>query len=62
MKKVIAWAAVIGIPSALELAFGINETGGRIALVLLCWSVFAIPLVFLGKKILEAVEKELMHY
>jgi O-antigen/teichoic acid export membrane protein len=62
MKRVIKWASVIGIISALELAFGINETGGRIALVLLCWSVLSIPLVLLGKKILDAVDRDLMNY
>jgi hypothetical protein len=62
MKRVIKWASVIGILSALELSFGIDKTGGQVALVLLCWSVFSIPLVLFGKKILDAVERDLRHY
>jgi hypothetical protein len=62
MKRTIKWAVVIGILSALELAFGIDETGGRVALVLLCWSVIAIPLVLLGKKILADIAQDIRNY
>jgi hypothetical protein len=62
MKRSIKWAAVIGIMSALELAFGIDETGGRVALVLLSWSVFSIPLVLVGKRIFDDIDKDLRHY
>jgi hypothetical protein len=62
MKRTIKWASVIGIISALELVFGIDEPGTRIALVLLCWSVFSIPLVLVGKRIFDDIDKDLRHY
>jgi hypothetical protein len=62
MKRVIKWASVIGILSALELSFGIDKTGGQVALVLLCWSVFSIPLVLVGKRIFDDIDKDLRHY
>jgi hypothetical protein len=62
MKSTIKWASVIGALSALELAFGINETGGAVALVLICWSVFSIPLVLVGKRIFDDIDKDLRNY
>jgi hypothetical protein len=62
MKKIIKWAAVVGILSVLELAFGIDETGSSVALILLCWSVFSIPLVLLGKKIFADIAQDIRDY
>ena len=44
MRTIIILAIVFGIASALELAFGINDTGEKFALILLVWCCTSIPL------------------
>lgn len=62
MKTIITLAIVIGIFSALELAFGINETGAKIALVTLVWCFAVFPLVVAVDLISQIVDSEYRGY
>jgi Na+/H+-dicarboxylate symporter len=44
MKTASKWAIIIAVIAGLELAFGINDTGGKVALALLVWSCLSIPI------------------
>lgn len=43
LHQVIMMAVLVAIAAALELTFGINDTGCTIALVLLVWGCMSIP-------------------
>lgn len=44
MKKLITWAAVVALLSILELIYGVNSTGEKVAVVLLSWSLILPPI------------------
>ncbi len=56
MKTIITLAVVIGIFAALELYFGIDDTGGKIALVMLVWSCISIPVTLSIDCIIVAIQ------
>ena len=58
MKTIIILAIVIGIFSALELAFGINDTGGKVALIILVWCCASIPVGMVVTRFFEIVGYE----
>lgn len=58
MKTIITLAIVIGITAALELAFGIDETGAKFALVILVWCFAFMPLVICVDLISQIVDYE----
>ena len=58
MNKLITLAVVIGILAALELAFGINDTGAKVALILLVWCCASIPLSLVIGRFFEIVGYE----
>lgn len=43
VRGVVILALLVALGSALELVFGVNDTGATVALVLLCWSSLAVP-------------------
>lgn len=58
MKTIITLAIVIGIFAALELALGINDTGAKVALILLVWCCASIPLGMVIGRFFEIVDYE----
>lgn len=55
MKTIITLAVVIGIFATLELAFGINETGAKVALILLVWCCASILVSLVVGRFFEIV-------
>jgi hypothetical protein len=55
MKTVRRWAFIIGAMAALELAFGIDATGGKVALVALVWCCLAVPLSLAAGQLLHGM-------
>ncbi len=62
MKTIITLAIVIGIFAALELAFGIDETGAKFALVTLVWCFVVFPLVIFVDLLSQIVGSEYRGY
>lgn len=58
MKTIITLAVVIGIFAATELAFGISDTGAKVALILLVWCCTSIPVSLVVGRFFEIVSYE----
>lgn len=54
MKKVITWASVIALLSILELIYGVNSTGEKVAVVLLSWSLMSVPIALAVVRFLDS--------
>ncbi len=43
MKTITRWSVIVAAIAAAELYFGVDDTGARVALVLLIWAALSIP-------------------
>lgn len=53
MKAIIVCAVMIGIVAAVELAFGVSDWGGRVALAVLVWCCLSVVVGLIVGRLIE---------